>query len=141
LRGRSDNWRKAVISLVNYRLVRTLFRLPFGDYQNVTVYPRALIQSVTLETESSFTNVECLLKTFWLGTRFKEVRVPFVKRVRGRATGTRPRELFAAVRDILRWWVQWIVLGRRRFVRRGTVVSLGLELPSPSPADARGATR
>jgi glycosyltransferase involved in cell wall biosynthesis len=141
LRGRSDNWRKAVISLVNYRLVRTLFRLPLGDYQNVTVYPRALLQSVTLETESAFTNVECLLKTFWLGARFKEVRVPFIKRVRGTATGTRPRELFAAIRDILRWWVQWIVLGRRQFVRRGTVARLAVTMPAAASADARGAVR
>jgi hypothetical protein len=125
LAARSDNRRKAVISLINYYLIRTLFRLPISDYQNVTVYPRTLIQSVTLETSSSFTNAECLLKTFWLGTRFKEVPVAFVKRVRGTATGTRPRELFRAVRDILSWWVVWILLGRRTFLRRGTVVGVG----------------
>jgi glycosyltransferase involved in cell wall biosynthesis len=122
LRARSDNWRKAIVSLVNYYLVRMLFRLPISDYQNVTIYPRRLLQSVTLESESAFTNVECLLKTFWLGARFKEVPTPFIKRRRGTATGTRPRELFAAARDILTWWSRWILLGRRTFVRRGTVL-------------------
>ena len=87
---RSDNPYKGLVSVVNYRLIRTLFRLPLGDYQNVTVYPRRLIQSVTLETESAFTNPECLLKTWWRGATFKEVPVPFVKRQRGRGTGTRP---------------------------------------------------
>ena len=33
----------------------------------MTVYPRQLIQSVSLESESSFTNAECLLKTWWRG--------------------------------------------------------------------------
>jgi len=123
-RRRSDNWRKASVSLFNYYLVRLLFRLPISDYQNVTIYPRRLLKDVTLETESSFTNVELLLKTFWRGARFKEVSVPFIKRRKGTATGTRPRELFAAARDILTWWVRWILLGRRTFIRRGSVVRL-----------------
>src|SRR5262245_24444858 len=36
---RSDTVFKGMVSYVNYRLVRVLFRLPLSDYQNVTVYP------------------------------------------------------------------------------------------------------
>ncbi len=121
---RSDNAYKGLVSLVNYRLIRTLFRLPLQDYQNVTVYPRALIQGVTLESESSFTNAECLLKTWWRGASFAEVHVPFVKRDRGTGTGTRPRAIVAAIGDILYWWAQWIVLNRRADRGRGRVVPL-----------------
>lgn len=120
---RSDTAYKGLVSIVNYQLIRALFRLPLGDYQNVTVYPRALIQSVTLETESAFTNPECLLKTWWRGASFKEVPVPFVKRERGRGTGTRPRAIFAAIADIFYWWTQWVVLNRRRDRGRGRVVA------------------
>jgi len=119
---RSDNPYKGLVSVVNYRLIRTLFRLPLGDYQNVTVYPRRLIQSVTLETESAFTNPECLLKTWWRGATFKEIPVPFVKRQRGRGTGTRPKAIVAAIADILYWWTQWVVLNRRSDRGRGRVV-------------------
>ena len=119
---RSDSAYKGLVSVVNYRLIRTLFRLPLGDYQNVTVYPRRLIQSVTLQTESSFTNAECLLKTWWRGATFREVPVPFVKRERGRGTGTRPKAIVAAIADILHWWVEWIVLNRRADRSRGRVV-------------------
>jgi len=119
---RSDTAYKGLVSVVNYRLIRALFRLPLHDYQNVTVYPRALIQSVTLETESAFTNPECLLKTWWRGATFKEVPVPFVKREQGRGTGTRPRAVVAAIRDILYWWMRWIVLGRRADRGTGRVV-------------------
>jgi glycosyltransferase involved in cell wall biosynthesis len=119
---RSDNPYKGLVSVVNYRLIRTLFRLPLGDYQNVTVYPRRLIQSVTLETESAFTNPECLLKTWWQGATFKEVPVPFVKRQQGRGTGTRPKAIVAAILDILYWWMQWVVLRRRSSFERGRVV-------------------
>jgi glycosyltransferase involved in cell wall biosynthesis len=120
---RSDNAYKGLVSVVNYRLIRTLFRLPLSDYQNVTVYPRALIQSVALETESAFTNPECLLKTWWRGATFKEVHVPFVKRERGSGKGTRPRAIMAAIRDILFWWTRWVVLNRRADRGRGRVVS------------------
>ena len=119
---RSDNAYKGLVSVVNYWLIRALFRLPLRDYQNVTVYPRQLIQSVTLESESAFTNPECLLKTWWRGATFKEVPVPFVKRRQGRGTGTRPRAIVAAIRDILYWWARWIVLGHRVDRRRGRVV-------------------
>jgi hypothetical protein len=120
---RSDNPYKGLVSVVNYRLVRMLFRVPFSDYQNVTVYPRNLIQSVTLETESAFTNPECLLKTWWTGATFKEIPVPFVKRQKGQGTGSRPRAIVAAVTDIFYWWIQWIVLGRRAARGRGRIIT------------------
>ena len=55
LSRRSDSSYKGVVSVVNYLVVRALFRLPVHDYQNVTIYPTSLIQSVTLESESAFT--------------------------------------------------------------------------------------
>jgi glycosyltransferase involved in cell wall biosynthesis len=118
---RSDSAYKGLVSLVNYWLIRLLFRLPISDYQNVTVYPRQLIQSVSLESESSFTNPECLLKTWWRGARFLEVPVPFVKRQQGIGKGTRPRAVLAAIADILYWWSQWVLLRRRADRRRGSV--------------------
>jgi glycosyltransferase involved in cell wall biosynthesis len=119
---RSDTVYKGIVSVVNYRLVRTLFGLPLNDYQNVTVYPRTLIQSVTLETESAFTNPECLLKTWWRGAAFKQVPVPFLKRQTGRSKGTRPRAIVRAIYDIVYWWVQWIMLNRRGDRGSGRVV-------------------
>ena len=119
---RSDHFGKAVVSVTNYLLIRLLFRVPLRDYQNVTVYPRALIQSVTLESESSFTNPECLLKVWWRGTTIREIPVPFIKRQRGKAKGTRVKAIAASISDILHWWVRWILLGRRPDKERGRVV-------------------
>jgi glycosyltransferase involved in cell wall biosynthesis len=119
---RSDHFGKAVVSVVNYLLIRFLFRLPLRDYQNVTVYPRSLIQSVELETESAFTNPECLLKVWWKGTTIKEVPVSFIKREKGIAKGTRLPAVLAAVRDVLYWWFRWIVLGKRKDKDRGHVI-------------------
>jgi len=119
---RSDHFGKAVVSITNYLLIRFLFQLPLRDYQNVTVYPRALIQSVKLESESSFTNPECLLKVWWRGTTIKEISVPFIKRVKGKAKGTRVKAIASATTDILHWWVRWVLIGRRAARHRGRIV-------------------
>jgi glycosyltransferase involved in cell wall biosynthesis len=121
LQARSDNPRKALISMVNYLLIRFLFRLPMHDYQNVTVYPTKAIQSVVLESESAFTNPECLLKMWWKGMRFKEIPVPFCKRQRGEGKGTRLKAILASIKDIFYWWSHWIVFGRRLERGRGQV--------------------
>jgi glycosyltransferase involved in cell wall biosynthesis len=121
LSHRSDTPFKAVISYVNYQLVRVLFALPISDYQNVTVYPTALVQSFALETDSSFMNPELLLKSWWRGAVFQEVFVPFRRRSKGVAKGTRPLAIAKAIRDIFYWWWQWIVMGRRADRGRGRV--------------------
>jgi len=119
---RSDNPYKAFISIVNYMLVRVLFQMPLSDFQNVTIYPRQLIQSVTLESESAFTNPECLLKTWWKGTTIKEIPTPFMRRRKGVAKGTRPKAIIAAIKDVFRWWLHWIVMGKRTDTGRGKVI-------------------
>lgn len=119
---RSDTTWKGLISHTNYRLVRLLFRLPLNDYQNVTVYPRRLIQSFEFETDSSFMNPELLLKAWWKGASFKEIAVPFIKRERGVAKGTRVSSIVRSISDIFYWWIRWMVLGRRPDRGHGRVV-------------------
>ena len=131
-RSRSDNAYKALVSLVNYWLVRLLFRLPLSDYQNVTVYPRTLIQSVQLESESAFTNPECLLKTWWRGASFKEVPVRFLKRGKGSAKGTKPRVILKTIADIMHWWIRWELVLRKPGRRKGTVIPLHASGDVPS---------
>lgn len=123
LTHRSDNRWKGLISYVNYWMIRLLFGLPLSDYQNVTVYPRPLLQSFECETDSSFMNPELLLKAWWHGASFKEVHVPFIKRQGGVAKGTRPLSILKSIRDIGYWWLRWVVLGHRPEAGRGTVVS------------------
>jgi len=122
LRTRSDNLVKAIISVVNYALVRLLFRLPLHDYQNVTIYPAKLIHSCKLESESVFTNPECLLKAWWKGATIKEIPVPFIKRQKGVAKGTRFKWVMQSVRDVIYWWLRWIVLGKRQDKKKGKVI-------------------
>ena len=118
---RSDSLWKALVSFVNYALIRVLFRVPVRDYQNVTVCPTRKVQAVTLEANSSFANPEVVIKMWWAGAHFLEVPVRFRKRQRGTATGTRWRSVFRSIREILGYWSRWVLLNRYPNRGRGRV--------------------
>ncbi len=125
LRQRSDSIYKGIVSLTNFTLIRVLFRLPFDDFQNVTVCPTRLGQRLTLESEGSFTNPEVMMKLYWGGASFLQVPVRFQKRGRGTGTGTRVGAIVQSVGDILGSWLRWVVLRRFPNRGRGSVTSVG----------------
>ncbi len=118
---RSDTIPKALVSVINYLLVRALFWVPLSDFQNVCIYPTGLIQSMEKEAESSFLNPEMLMKAYWSEYSIVEVPISFIPRQAGQAKGTQFRAIRASVRDIFRLWVKWILLKRGLSRRRGTV--------------------
>ncbi len=124
LTRRSDNIQKAIVSVTNYCLIRTLFLIPLSDFQNVTFYPSKWIQSVDYEARSSFANPEGLIKSYWNGMSIKEVPINFVPRKEGSAKGTRPKAIMNSVKDIFRLWFKWIVLRRRSFTKKGEICRL-----------------
>lgn len=118
---RSDNIPKALVSLVNYGLIRLLFGVPLSDFQNVTIYPTRLLQPIGHEATSSFANPEGLMKCYWKGARIIEVPISFLPRRVGRGKGTRMRALFASTKDIFRLWFKWVLLGKRNDAGTGTI--------------------
>ncbi len=122
IRHRSDNLRKAMVSLINYGLIRLLFGVPISDYQNVVFYRTSLIQSFQYEALSSFANPEGLFRAYWAGARIKEVPIPFIPRTAGVAKGTKFKAILKSVKDIFRLWFRWCVLGKKPFVKKGEIV-------------------
>ena len=124
LRNRSDSFYKGFVSLANYTLIRVLYRLPFDDFQNVTICPTRLAQPLRLESEGSFTNPEVMMKLYWGGASFLQVPVLFQKRGRGKGTGTRAGAILQSIGDIVGNWVRWVVLGNSASRRKGAVASV-----------------
>ncbi len=124
LTRRSDTVQKAFVSIINYLLIRLLFNVPLSDFQNVTFYPAKWIQSVSYEAKSSFANPEGLIKSHWAGMSIKEVPISFIPRGMGEAKGTRIKAIAASVKDILRLWLLWVVLGKRGRIKKGTIYRL-----------------
>jgi glycosyltransferase involved in cell wall biosynthesis len=121
---RSDTIPKAIVSVINYILIRILFGVPLSDYQNVVFYPTKLIQSITFESRSSFSNPEGLFKAYWQGASIIEVPISFLPRQGGEAKGTRVRAIANSVGDIFRLWFKWVILGKRDTPRKGSITRL-----------------
>ncbi len=124
LTRRSYTVSKAIISVINYMLIRLFFRVPLSDFQNITFYPTKWIQSVKYEAKSSFANPEGLIKSYWNGKTIKEVPINFISRAKGEPKGTKPKAIINSVIDIFRLWFKWIVLGKRGLIRKGRVYRL-----------------
>lgn len=119
LTKRSDTVTKAFISVINYILIRVLFRIPLSDFQNVTIYPTKWIQSIQFESKSSFANPEGLIKSYWNGKSIKEVAINFIPRNEGTAKGTKPKAIMKSVKDVFRLWFKWVVLRKREYIKEG----------------------
>lgn len=133
LTRRSDTVQKALVSVINYTLIRVLYRVPMSDFQNIVFWPTKLIQSITFESKSSFSNPEALIKAYWLGASIQEVPISFLARQAGEAKGTRFNAIRASVEDVFGLWLKWVVLGRRKFVSTGKVTRLKPEEWLDSP--------
>lgn len=107
VKGRSDSFAKAFLSIANYYVLRLLFGARFHDFQNVTLYPTALIQSMEHCGYSSFSNPEYLLKVYATGATFLEVPINFIPRGAGNAKGTRWRSILRSLTDISTQWWNW----------------------------------
>jgi glycosyltransferase involved in cell wall biosynthesis len=125
LTRRSDTVPKAFVSLINYLLIRILFRIPLSDFQNVTIYRTDWIQSVKYESKSSFANPEGLIKSYWAGMTIREVPIDFIPRHEGQAKGTRFKAIHASLKDISRLWFRWVVLGKRGRIQKGRIYRVG----------------
>ena len=121
---RSDTLYQAVISVINYMVIRLLFRVPVSDYQNICFYRTKAIQSIVFESRSSFSNPEHLIKSYWQGAYIVEVPISFLPRQKGESKGVKPKALLNSIRDIVRLWFKWILLGGRGVVKCGTVDTL-----------------
>lgn len=121
LSRRSDNIWAAVISVINYALIRILFRVPVSDFQNLCFYRTSFISSLQFESRSSFSNPEHLIRSYWRGAEMIEVPISFIPREKGEAKGTRPYAVYCSIKDIVRLWVRWILLKRRGEVIFGSI--------------------
>ncbi|MFQ5645761.1 MAG: glycosyltransferase family 2 protein [bacterium] len=118
---RSDTIPKALVSIINYLIIRLLFRIELSDFQNIVFYPTEMLQSIEMEANSSFGNPEFLIKSYWKGASIREVPISFIPRKAGVAKGTRFKAIRSSVSDIFRLWFKWVVLGKRDFMKNGTI--------------------
>jgi glycosyltransferase involved in cell wall biosynthesis len=98
---------RKVTSLVNYWLIRILFRIGLRDMNFVQVYKREVLQSLRAKARSpAFVTPELLIQARDRGLRVAEVRAPFHPRRRGRPSYGKPRDILWALADMMSFWIE-----------------------------------
>jgi hypothetical protein len=107
IRGRSDNLKKALISLTNYYVLKVFFQAPLDDFQNITFYKTKYVQSLKIQANTPFINPELIIKSYLNGKSIIEVPINFIPRSMGVGKGTRLKILVRTVFDILKGFFLW----------------------------------
>ena len=105
LTKRSDTITKAIVSVTNYCLIRSLFRMPLSDYQNVVFYPTRMVQDFEYRSNSSFLNPEILINSYYNGAKIVEVPISFIPRSAGKGKGTKLNSIKNSITDIFKYWI------------------------------------
>lgn len=98
--------------------------------------PNANDQAISIESESAFTNPECLIKAWWSSASVLEFPVPFPAREKGIAKGTRVPIILRSIRDILRWWFKWRVIAGQPLRDPGPICYWNTPARQPETRDA-----
>jgi glycosyltransferase involved in cell wall biosynthesis len=112
---RSDPWHRIVIGKIYHHVVACMFRLKVRDVDSdFRLMRREVFDRVKLERDTGVICLEMMRKLQDAGFRIVEVPVHHYHRTYGRSQFFNFRRIFWTGIDVLRLWLQLVVLGRGR---------------------------
>jgi glycosyltransferase involved in cell wall biosynthesis len=113
--SRSDPLHRIVIGRIYHHTVKLLFRLRVRDVDcDFRLMRREVFDRVTLERDTGVICLEMMRKVQDAGFRIVEVPVHHYHRTHGRSQFFNVRRIFWTAVDVLKLWLQLVVLGRGR---------------------------
>jgi glycosyltransferase involved in cell wall biosynthesis len=113
--SRSDPLHRIVIGRLYHHMVKLLFRLQVRDVDcDFRLLRRTIFDRVTLERDTGVICLEMMRKVQDAGFRVVEVPVHHYQRTHGRSQFFNVRRVFWTGVDVLKLWLQLVVLGRGR---------------------------
>jgi glycosyltransferase involved in cell wall biosynthesis len=94
------------VSLVNIALIKLLFGMKERQFNYIHMYWREMLQQLEIASRSVFITAEIMIRARDMGYRLQEVEILYVPRAGGKAACGKPRVIFAAVKDLARFWYQ-----------------------------------
>lgn len=112
---RSDPWHRIVIGKIYHHTVKLMFRLRVRDVDcDFRLMRREIFDRVSLERDTGVICLEMMRKIQDAGFRVVEVPVHHYHRTHGRSQFFNFRRIFWTGVDVLKLWVQLVILGRGR---------------------------
>jgi glycosyltransferase involved in cell wall biosynthesis len=120
LRSNLDDYSffRKLVSWFNIHMIRLLFGMKEHQFQYISMYRLFVLREMKIEYwRSAFFLAEVLIKARALGYRLVEVKIRYIPRRAGKATGVHGAAIYYAVRDMLHFWLRWNLLGAKDTAR------------------------
>ncbi len=105
---------RRIISRVNIRAIQILFGMHEEQFQYICLYRVRIFRDIVIEfSDSAFFHAEILIKAKALGYRLVQVVIGYIPRRAGHATGANPLAVIRTMRDMLGFWMRWVLQGPR----------------------------
>jgi glycosyltransferase involved in cell wall biosynthesis len=107
---------RKIVSACNIFLLRFLFGLKQHQFAYINLYRTSILRRMRIETRGVFISHELVIKARDLGARIAEVKIDYVPRQTGQATGARLSTVVQATWETWAFWVKWVyrTVTRRR---------------------------
>lgn len=96
------------VSVSNIFLLRHLFGLKQHQFSYVNLYRTSILRQIRVESQGVFISHELIIKARDLGARIEEVRIDYLPRQTGRATGARLSRVVQATWETWVFWINWV---------------------------------
>lgn len=103
---------RKITSMGNYFLIKLFFGTRVSDFQHAQLYKRRVLNAVKIESRSSFVAPELMIKALHNGFKFKEIKLPFHPRKKGKAKCGSVKTILQTFSDIVRFFVKWNLLNK-----------------------------
>lgn len=100
--GAERSWRRRLQSRVYTRIVNALFGMALPQVNYVSLYRREIFDRIELTTEGVARHAEILVRARALGYRLGSAALGYRPRVRGAASGSKPRVIAKTVWEVLK---------------------------------------
>lgn len=96
------------VSQLNIFLIRSLFAMPYRQFNYISMYRTEIFRHITLSSRSVFITAEIMIKARDAGFRLTEIEVGYVPRTFGRASGASLKSILKTTRDLFYVWYSWV---------------------------------
>jgi glycosyltransferase involved in cell wall biosynthesis len=104
---------RRVQTMANIWIMRILFpHFRFKAYHTLQIHRVDFIRAIKIESITPFMCSELLFKAKTLGLSIKEVGIQYLPRKKGKATGGSPNLIIRHVKEMMKFWVRWVLLRR-----------------------------
>lgn len=92
------------VSQLNIFLIRSLFAMPYRQFNYISMYRTEIFRHITLSSRSVFITAEIMIKARDAGFRLTEIEVGYLPRIFGRASGASLKSILKTTRDLFYVW-------------------------------------